>query len=196
MPTQPSLDKIAQAVIEGIEKAYKDYLEWAGEWLSWAPEYLITVKIAEKLAKSDVGYVTLENNVKTVATESGSKKTLSKRARPKGRCDIVVYYADERPRVIIEVKSSHSNKGYYNDAIRVKEMLKENSSLQAGILAGYISRDVNDLEASTFNVENRPDRILAKLNEKIGKNLITPALGKVRSDGGYSWRAICFLIKK
>ena len=172
-------------------------MEWSGEWLSWAPEYLITVKIAEKLAKSEVGYVTLESNVKTVTIESGSKKRLSKKARPKGRCDIVVYYADECPRAVIEVKNSHSNKGFYSDAVRIEEMLKEDSRLQAGILAGYISRNVDDPESAVSNVEKRPDRILEKLKEQFGTSLdVKPVLGKVRSDGGYSWRAICFLIKR
>ena len=198
MGTQPSLDQIAQAVIQGIENAHKEYNNWSGgEWLSEAPEYMATVKIAQKLSQTDIGYVTLEQKIKSVSKESGSEKPPSKKSRPAGRCDIVIYYKNELPRAIIEVKNSHSNKGYYLDAKRIEGMLVEDTSLQLGILAGYICRYGKDSKASVKNVESRPEGMLKELKKQISNDLIiTPVHGKVRSKEGYAWRAICFLIKR
>ena len=47
-----SIETIIESTLDGIDESIKFYQEWSGgEWLWNAPEYFITVKIAENIAK-------------------------------------------------------------------------------------------------------------------------------------------------
>ena len=46
-----SIKKLAEATLNGIDESMELYKKWSGgEWLCNAPEYLMTVKIAENIA--------------------------------------------------------------------------------------------------------------------------------------------------
>lgn len=58
-------EELISNTLSAIVDTHETYLEWSGnEWLWNAPEYLLTVKIAEKIANIDKNkFVTLEDNV-------------------------------------------------------------------------------------------------------------------------------------
>ena len=105
-----SIEKIIEATLDGIDESMNIYQKWSGgEWLWNAPEYLITVKIAENIANLDGNkYITLEDNVDYILDVSNAKAKgqISDLARKNGRSDIVLWWADGTPRAIIEVKNA------------------------------------------------------------------------------------------
>ena len=73
MSKQISIDKIIKATLAGINKSQTQYETWSGgSWLWEAPEYLITINVANKIYDL-VGskYITLENNTKSTISEAG-----------------------------------------------------------------------------------------------------------------------------
>ena len=73
MSKQISIDKIIKATLAGIKKSQIQYETWSGgSWLWEAPEYLITINVANKISDL-VGskYITLENNTKSTISDAG-----------------------------------------------------------------------------------------------------------------------------
>ncbi len=142
------MDKIIYSTLDGIDESMKVYKKWSGgEWLGNAPEYLITVKIAENIAKIDGSkYITLEDNVDYILDLSSDKpkEKVSDLARANGRSDIVIWWAKGTPRAIIEVKNAVFRFGKIKkDIDRIQEALKNkqlDTSLQFGLIAFYIDR--------------------------------------------------------
>lgn len=143
-----SIKKLAEATLNGIDESMELYKKWSGgEWLCNAPEYLITVKIAENIANYEGDeLITMEDKVDYVldlseATEKGRKPNA---LRKNGRIDIVIWNKDETPRIIIEVKNNvYRLSKISKDIIRIYQMLKRNknnSTLEYGIIAFYMSR--------------------------------------------------------
>ena len=51
MSKQISIDRIIKATLVGIKKSQKQYETWSGgSWLWEAPEYLITINVANKIS--------------------------------------------------------------------------------------------------------------------------------------------------
>ena len=57
--------ELIDATLSAITNCQKTYLKWSyNEWLSYAPEYFLTVKIAEEISKINKNkFITLEDNV-------------------------------------------------------------------------------------------------------------------------------------
>ena len=124
-----SIDKIIEATLDGIDESMDIYQKWSGgEWLWNAPEYLITVKIAENIANLDGNkYITLEDNVDYILDVSNAKGKgqVSDLTRKNGRSDIVLWWAGGRPRAIIEVKNTVFRLDKIaKDIDRIQEILK------------------------------------------------------------------------
>ena len=85
--------ELIDTTLLAIIDSHKTYLEWSGnEWLWNAPEYLLTVKIAEKLANINKNkFITLEDNVEKTLDNAGAKGKgkISSKIRANGRFDIV-----------------------------------------------------------------------------------------------------------
>ena len=75
MSQQISIDKVVDATLSGIKKSQQQYEKWSGgDWLWSAPEYLITVNVANKIA--EIGgpqYITLENGSKAMIASAGAR---------------------------------------------------------------------------------------------------------------------------
>lgn len=101
-------EELISTTLSAILDTHDSYLEWSGsEWLWNAPEYLLTVKIAEKLANIDKNkFITLEDNVNKTLNSSNAKGRgrIPSKIRANGRFDIVVWWAKGDPRAVIEVK--------------------------------------------------------------------------------------------
>ena len=152
---------IIKSTLDGIDESMNIYQAWSdGEWLLKAPEYFITVKIAENISKLyGIKYITLEDNVKSILNLAKAKGTTSNISRKNGRFDIVVWGKNGRPRVIIEVKKYVYRVGKIQEDIeRIQEVLKRKkskSTIEFGLIAFYTSR--------TYNAKNAKQKLADKM---------------------------------
>lgn len=107
------LQKCMSVAAEATRKAYDQYFEMTGGyWLGSAPEYFLTVKLAEALHGGGLGPVSLEESRRDLMKGCGlhdGRARRHKSLREAGRCDIVLWKSsrpdgDDRPRAAIEVK--------------------------------------------------------------------------------------------
>ena len=156
--------ELIDTTLLAIIDSHKTYLEWSGnEWLWNAPEYLLTVKIAEKLANIDKNkFITLEDNVEKTLDNAGAKGQgkISSKIRVNGRYEIVLWWAKGDPRAIIEVKHRvYKFANIEEDIIRICETLKRkssDSSIKYGLIAFYMSKSYKN---------NAKDKLLKRINE-------------------------------
>jgi hypothetical protein len=165
-------DEIIEACLEGIEDSFNEYIRWSGgEWLWNAPEYLLTVNIAKKIANIQKNkFITLEDNIKeTLKTANAKiKGKISNKARPNGRSDIILWWANGTPRGIIEVKNAvFGFEKIKEDIDRIIELLKKDSSIEFGITTFYIDRHYesgNSKEKVQKKIESIVDEIVKYVN--------------------------------
>ena len=199
-----SIDRIIKATLDGIDESMSIYQKWSGgEWLWNAPEYLLTIKIAENISKiKGSKFITLEDNVDyllNLANAKGRGK-ISDKTRKNGRSDIVLWWANGTPRAIIEVKNSVYNQNKIsNDINRIKAILKRKkskSTLQFGLIAFYIDRKYKTKNAKE-NIENRIYEIFSEVKNKYPD--ITFRLyfrqKEIYEDNTSAWSSVVFLIK-
>ncbi|MCT7579294.1 hypothetical protein [Aliarcobacter butzleri] len=197
--------ELIDTTLSAIIDSHETYLEWSGnEWLWNAPEYLLTVKIAEKLANINKNkFITLEDNVKKTLDNAGSKGQgkISSKIRANGRFDIVLWWAKGDPRAIIEVKHRvYKFANIEEDIIRIIETIKRKSSessIKYGLVAFYMSE---------FYKNNAKDKLSNKINNlfKQTENIVSKNELSVEKhiEGIYCdndqdvYSAIVFLIKR
>lgn len=137
-------------VAEGIEAAFCEWEEMSGEWLHTAPEYHVTVNVAQRLRDSIPSArrtLLMEPGVAKVIADAGGvqRGPKAKHLRHGGRFDIVLGHADGRPRVVIELKNPlyvRGGKQAVADLHRVCRALlngKASTQLYAGVFAFYTS---------------------------------------------------------
>lgn len=199
-----SIDKIIEATLDGIDKSMKIYQKWSGgEWLWNAPEYLITVKIAENIANLDGNkYITLEDNVDYILDVSNAKDKgqVSDLARTNGRSDIVLWWAGGTPRAIIEVKNAVFRLDKIaQDIDRIQEVLKSkklDTSLQFGLIAFYIDRGYKNGNAKE-NIQKRICKIHSEIKEiypDLSCELAFREKDIINNDND-AWSSVVFLLK-
>jgi len=166
-------DKIIEACLDGIEESFLVYKKWSGgEWLWNAPEYLITVKIAEEIAKiSQKQLVTLEDNLEYLLDVAGAneKGFMSSDIRANGRSDIVLWWGNRTPRAIVEVKNSvYGITKIDKDIRRIKSVLKQEkkySKIQFGVVAFYTDA-TSKSGGSELKLIDRINKIYGKMKSK------------------------------
>ena len=150
------MDKIVGNTLAGIAKAHKDYERWTGGyWLCDAPEYLITTYIARQLTtyRGHKYYVTLENNTRAAINDAGGMRKGRPRRdlRLQGRFDILLWWAKDTPRAIIEVKKHISAfKHISEDVSRICSTLEQENDIRAGLVAYYTSHGSEPDEVAQF----------------------------------------------
>jgi len=194
------IETIIESTLDGIDESVKLYQEWSGgEWLWNAPEYLMTVKIAENISKIDgAKYITLEDNVKYVLDLSHmkGKGQASEKARTNGRSDIVFWYGNEKPRAIIEVKNAVFRlNNIVEDIERIKDVL-EKFTLQFGLIAFYMDRHYQKGKANQ-KIEENIYKIFEEIKEKYPK--MTSELyfrkSQIIDDDTDAWSSVVILFK-
>ena len=104
------MDDVACTTLYAISEAQKDYKCWTGGYWLWkAPEYMITTYIAKHISaiKDRPFYLTLENKVRDAIDDAGgmgSGKESSTQRRG-GKFDILLWWGNDTPRAVIEVKN-------------------------------------------------------------------------------------------
>ena len=200
-----SMDEIVQSTLKGIIKSHKEYMKWSdGEWLWNAPEYFITVKIVEKIAKLEKSkFITLEDNVDYVLGHANAKGSgqIHPDIRKDGRFDIVLWWAGGTPRAVIEVKNGvNSYSKIESDIVRIKEVLKrkqEDSEIQFGLVAFYISQQYKD--SAETKLKKQIDHIFNEAKNAIGDDLKIRQYGQEYiscEDDTNVYCPVVFLIKR
>lgn len=171
-----SLSEVTEAVHTGIKKAYKDYHLLSTYTVCQAPEYFLTVKIADALKGLKL-YVDLECSVNHTLDKAGAKQPgpIPKDIRRNGRFDFVAHYYSDKPRFIGEVKNSVSTPiRLENDLKRICHVLDygKTNSFQSGIIAFYAYKKIKKnspekLEELISNIKKKCTEAGSKFNCKI-----------------------------
>lgn len=150
---------ISDACLKGIRDAHEKYKEMSGGyWASWAPEYLISVYIAERI-KHEVkdGYVYLEYPVRELMKEANALGAgrISGGVRPSGRCDIVTANSARQLDGIIEVKNIRvSSLNYYHYGLDIERIIgvlsrrRELNTLCFGIYCFNVERQIDSIKVN------------------------------------------------
>ncbi len=130
-----------EAIHAGIRRAYQDYPVLSELDVKEAPEYYLTVKIADELKKLKL-FVDLECSVKTTLKLAGAVQPgpIPTKLRGNGRFDFVAHSLGNKPRFLGEVKHpvgviSRLDK----DLERICGVLNHgrSNSFQSGVIAFY-----------------------------------------------------------
>jgi len=149
-------------------------------------------------------FITLEDNVEYILTESYSKGKgrIPGEIRKDGRFDIVVWWASGWPRGIVEVKHRYDLEKIICDLKRICKILHkakrlDDSSLQFGIFAFYTDY-YHEKGKSSDVVKKRIKKIYEIANEIAQSENIqiySYKLGPVKKDKS-SWIASVYIFKK
>ncbi|WP_429041796.1 hypothetical protein [Aeromonas veronii] len=145
---------ISGACLKGIRDAHEKYKEMSGGyWASWAPEYLISVCIAERI-KNEVkdGYVYLEYPVRDLMKEANALGAgrIREGVRPSGRCDIATANSERQLDGMIEVKNIRvSSLNYYHYGLDVERII--------GVLSRQRKLNTLGFGIYCFNIECQVD---------------------------------------
>lgn len=129
-------ERIERAITVGCKKAAKSYTYISGDPAYSVPESYIQSCIFQEVGKIYQLYISLECSDKVITLQTGH-------ALPdgflddvrRGRFDAIIWYKNERPRTIVEIKKFYSASTFDDDVKRIKYWL-ENSHLQ--IQSGYL----------------------------------------------------------
>ncbi|MGD9623986.1 MAG: hypothetical protein AB7U51_04945 [Arcobacter sp.] len=200
-------NELIDAIQSGIIDSHETYLKWSyDEWLWNAPEYLMTVKIAQKIDEIDKNkFITLEDNVEKILDIANAKGRgkLPTKIRSNGRFDIVVWWANGHPRAIIEVKNSvYKFANIEEDIIRICKTLNRKSAdskIQYGFIAFYICNAYkNNAKEKLFNKINKIYEQAKKLilEENLNIEKYIPENYPYSQDDMNSYSSVVLLIKR
>ncbi|MGX5725673.1 hypothetical protein ACWKWZ_11550 [Metapseudomonas otitidis] len=201
--TAISVDEIASAIIRGIEKAQTDYeVMSGGEWLWAASEYVLTTYIAREISAIDgPKFITIESHGLAAIVDAGAVVPGPKprKARLRGRFDVLLWWANSKPRAVIEVKNQPGGpSGWFHDVERIASVLhisKGSTSIKFGALAYYYSA----VDGKRYSAEEKIIRKLEAIEDHIkqnSKNLqIRQLYSQIHQEGDSAWVAVCLLIK-
>ena len=178
------------ACAKGVVRAFKSHLKFTGGLpLTFAPEAFIQGQIALELAKHDV-YATLE----TTVYETLSEAKCSMRGRPPkrfgGRLDLVTWWKNSRPRLLIEVKKLRHKEGVADDLKRIRDILRKGGSIRGGIVVVYA--DAKRLETIQRRIDYAANSANCQLAYRSG-----PIKFQAKWDDGDQWfyEVACLRVK-
>jgi len=203
MPAQIPVDTIISKILDGIVQAQKDYVEWSGDWLWNAPEYMLNIYIAQKIVKIDgAKYLTLENSAKSAMDDAGAvgKGKLHSNIRANGRFDALLWWGGYKPRAVIEVKNQIRNvNNIKDDLLRISKVLQrksEDSSFQFGVVAYYTSCRDNKKFTAKELLEKRIDNIFIDAVDLLKDECeVIPYSKSIRVEDDSAWIAAALLVK-
>lgn len=214
--------RLPAQVLGGIESAFDEWLEMSGEWLKSAPEYLLTVKVAQRLKKvipEGARTLMMEPHVARTLAEAGGVQRGPKatKLRAGGRYDIVLGHGNGLPRAIIELKNPLWDKGHIvnKDLDRICQSLlhrKANTQLYTGLFAFYTSsatpvtkdRSAKERLKRRWIIEWEPDlqswSWAGANRSKYQKHLKVAVTARIHErivDGSkHAWAAVCVQITR
>ncbi len=185
MPRNVPYPAILEMSLQGVNNAFRKYHNWSnGYWLGAAPESFIETEIANSLSKI-VPYITLQDTVRHILEDANADLRGQKpRNSPRGRVDIIVWWADKKPRILIEVKKAWTKDALKKDARRLNQLLNKDCTLEKGVLVAWTAAKKPD------TIDNR----FSDMADNSGTILECRVGPKKRTYGGriWYWDAGCF----
>lgn len=133
-------------------------------------------------------YVTLEDTVRNVLRDASSSLKGPVPRSKKGRIDITTWWANETPRVLIELKKAKQGNSINNDAKRLRQILGRGGSHREGLIIVYTSA------AKPITIDNRFKNMAAN-----SKTVLACRMGTTKYvgyEGNYwYWDVACFQVK-
>ena len=131
---------IVNAILSGIADARHTYAAWTrnGGYFAWAPEYLLTVSVAQSLWEwCAPAAVWPEFRLSDAVREAGRPSQQGSRADWARRADILMYRDSRQPHAIIEIKRNIDGwSKIAADVERLRTVLTApHSSFQLGVVA-------------------------------------------------------------
>ena len=165
------MKEIIDVLLGGGEKAVMDFCELSGgEWFDEAPEYFLTSYAAMSIKNVEKTYALLEVSVARTRKDAGAirRGRVASDERMNGRFDVVLYWANGRPRGVVEVKSPiwfDSTAKCDPDFTRICKTINANcdSSFQFGIFLFYASVG----KPQNTNIHDNSNTRIETLLEKI-----------------------------
>ena len=189
------MNDIVNKTLAGISEAQKKYEYWTGgRWLWEAPEYMVTTYIAKHISdiEDKTFYLTLEHKVRDAIDKAGGLPPGKPPdvLRLKGKFDILVWWANEKPRAVIEVKKQVKRfSDIKADVSRICAILNiPDTSFRCGFIAYYTSKyDKHGLVKDRVieRVEEVAKEVKIFANKK-GKKF-KRYYGKVEGDDSDAW---------
>lgn len=172
MPGPNSGVDLIDAMIKGGERAVSDFSHISGgEWFDEAPEYFLTTYVAWSVGDLESTYALLEVSVDQARKEAGA----TRRGRPadherrNGRFDVVVYWAGDKPRGAVEIKSpiwAATENIIYPDIHELCSVLKANNDSTFQFCAFVYYASVSEPERKHNNASHRLRDLLSRIEEK------------------------------
>lgn len=133
-----SITNFETACLCGVNSAFKRHFKFTGGLsLCHAPEAFIQGQIA--LALSKLAYVTLESHVYDTLYEAGAELRGKSPRNSSGRIDIVTWWKNGTPRILIEVKKLRHKEAIISDVKRLKQLIGRGGSTREGLVVVYAS---------------------------------------------------------
>lgn len=179
---------ILAAVLSGVSKAFSIYYKWSdGLLLSFAPESFVQTEIARSIAKTCSCYITLEDTVRDILHNAKAELRGRKpRSRASGRVDIIVWWDNETPRLLIEVKKAWNKCAIDDDVKRLRQLVNRGGSLQGGLVVVYtVARKSSTVNKLFQNMSVQSNTTLIRQHGPVKRN---------EDDGIWYWGAACFSV--
>lgn len=183
-----SIKEIEELLLKGVKKAFRTYSNYTGGWgLGFAPESFIQFSIAQTVAKK-IPYVTFEDTVDSILFNADAERRGPKpRSSSKGRVDLILWWAKDKPRVLVEVKKTWGVTGINEDADRLRKLQNRGGTFQSCYVVAYTDAI-------------KKETVIAKL-DKIAESSKTKIVGRISplivDDEEYVkwyWGAACFKV--
>ena len=201
MPRQISQELVSEAILDGFDNAQKAYKQWSGGWvLSSSAEHVVYVFIAMAIRKiPGTKYLRIERSCKDVRRDAcGNRPGQPAQAlRLNGHIDIVLSWANDKPRAIIEIKNNVYNyEGQCKrDIERITTLLRSRpTTLQFGIFAFYSSA-TNGRKTAKEKLEKRFNSIMSRIKVAYGESFKVSGIQRVRDYDNSAWACSCIVMK-
>jgi hypothetical protein len=178
------------ACTRGVKNAFKLHMQLTGGLpLTFAPEAFIQGQIALELAKLNV-FVSLETSVYETLADAGAELRGRPSKRMGGRIDLVTWWKNKTPRLLIEVKKLRHKEAISADAKRLRQMLGKGGSLRYGLVVVYA--DAKKAKTITSRINHAAKTKGCKLKKRTG-----PVPFDADWDNGEKWHyeIACFSVK-
>ena len=203
MTGQVSREQIIKSCIQGIINAQKAYESWSGEWLWSAPEYLSTVFVAKEIAKGNGSeYITLEHSASAAIEDAGARGRgrLHSDIRANGRFDILLWWANGKPRAPIEVKCQVTKMDKIRaDIKRISKVVhrkKDNSTINFGAMVFYTSFRGDNLFSAKDKLLKSLELIRADVLNDIGNFcLVDLEHSRIYESGDSAWAGVVIVLR-
>ena len=195
------LNAMERRIVEGAKQAHREYYRLSNEWLDHAPEFFLTTMVARELGRGVMKYwVYLDASPKKIKDEMEHVSPGQPAKNNQFRFDLVVWWKNNLPRAVIEVKRAWAIAPLLKDKKKIIGFLKQKQA--KGAKRGYLlvyseAREKKGKKGSGKNTLcNRFNNFATQLKAELAgaPHIETPLNNHWEEK--YSWGIALYRIKK